>query len=90
MKLHFFASALLLALPTAAHAIEAGSSSPQQQETEQWMALQLSGKAASPTVQQSTPAEQELILRRWLDSNQHAIPQFFDQKAGGTTGGGSN
>ena len=87
MKIHYLASLALLALPYAASAIEAGPSSPQQAETENWMALQLSGRAASANPQKTTPAEREQALKRWLDSNKHPIPEFFDQKVGGTAQG---
>ena len=51
------------------------------------MALQLSGRAASANPQKTTPAEREQALKRWLDSNKHPIPEFFDQKVGGTAQG---
>jgi hypothetical protein len=90
MKFHYLASLALLALPLTALAIEPGPSSMQQKETENWMTLQLSGRAASSIPQKSTPAEREHALQRWLDSNKHPIPEFFDQKAGGSAPGGSN
>ena len=89
MKLHYLASLALLALPYAASAIEAGPSSPQQAETENWMALQLSGREASANPQKTTPAEREQALKRWLDSNKHPIPEFFDQKVGGSAQSGN-
>ena len=89
MKLHYLASLALLALPYAASAIEAGPSSPQQAEKENWMALQLSGRAASANPQKTTPAEREQALKRWLDSNKHPIPEFFDQKVGGSAQSGN-
>ncbi len=89
MKFHYLASLALLALPYAASAIEAGPSSPQQAETENWMALQLSGRAASANPQKTTPAEREQAMKRWLDSNKHPIPEFFDQKVGGSAQSGS-
>lgn len=87
MKFHCLTSLALLTLPLAALAIEPGPSSPQQAETEAWMALQPSGRVASATPQKATPAERELAFKRWLDSNTHPIPEFFDQKAGGTAQG---
>ena len=77
----------LALLPLAASAIEPGPSSPQQAETEQWLTLQVNGHAASPTPQSSSPVEREQALQRWLDSNKHPIPEFFDQKVGGTAQG---
>lgn len=79
----------LLALPLTAHAIDAGPASPQQQETEGWLQLQSSNKAASAKPQASTATERELSMQRWLKSYQHEIPQFFDQDTGGQVDSGS-
>ncbi|MBF6027929.1 DUF3613 domain-containing protein [Pseudomonas sp. P115] len=87
MKAHYLVGLALL--PLIAHGIESGPSSPQQAETENWMALQLSGRVASPIVQKTSPAEREQALQRWLDSNKHPIPEYFEQKQGGTSQGGS-
>ena len=57
MKAHYLIGLALL--PLAAMAIEPGPSSPQQAETENWMALQINGPVASPTPQRATPAERE-------------------------------
>ncbi|MDQ0650918.1 DUF3613 domain-containing protein [Pseudomonas cedrina] len=90
MKAHYLVGLALL--PLSALAIEPGPSSAQQAETENWLALQIEGRAASPTPQRTTPAEREQALQRWLDSNKHPIPEFFDQDVGGASagGGGSN
>lgn len=53
MKFHYLAGLACLALPLLASAIEAGPSSPRQAETENWMALQLSGRAASANTQKN-------------------------------------
>ncbi|EPA95090.1 DUF3613 domain-containing protein [Pseudomonas umsongensis] len=79
----------LLALPLAAHAIDAGPASPQQQETEGWLQLQSSNTAASTKPQTASAAERELAMQRWLKSFQHEIPEFFDQDAGGSVNSGS-
>ncbi|CAN7704047.1 MULTISPECIES: DUF3613 domain-containing protein [Pseudomonas] len=79
----------LLALPLAAHAIDAGPASPQQQETEGWLQLQSSNTAASTKPQTASAAERELAIARWLKSFQHEIPEFFDQDAGGSVNSGS-
>jgi hypothetical protein len=79
----------LLALPLAAHAIDAGSASPQQQETEGWLQLQSNNTAASTKPQTASAAERELAMQRWLKSFQHEIPQFFDQDAGGKVSSGA-
>ncbi|KAF1011160.1 MAG: hypothetical protein GAK32_01005 [Pseudomonas fluorescens] len=90
MKPRHSAGLALLLMSLNAAAIEPGPSSPQQKETENWMTLQLSGKVASPTPQKTSAAERELTLQRWLDSHRHPIPEYFEQKQGGTTTGSSN
>jgi hypothetical protein len=90
MKVQYLASLALLALPLAVLAIEPGPSSRQQKETENWLTLQINGQVASPNPQKTTPAEREQAMQRWLDSNKHPIPEYFDQKAGGNSSGGSN
>jgi hypothetical protein len=79
MKAHYVVCLALL--PLSASAIPPGPSSPQQAETENWMALQVNGRAASPTPQSTTPAEKEQALQRWLDSHKHPIPEFFETKS---------
>ena len=87
MKFPYLASLALL--PLMAQAIEPGPSSPQQAETENWMALQLSGRAASSIPQKASPTERDQALKRWLDSNKHPIPEFYDQAKGSKPGGAS-
>jgi hypothetical protein len=79
----------LLALPLTSHAIDPGPNSPQQAETQGWLQLQSTNRAASPKPQTATAAERELAMQRWLKSYQHEIPEFFDQDAGGTVDSGS-
>ncbi|MES2868024.1 MAG: DUF3613 domain-containing protein [Pseudomonadota bacterium] len=76
---------LLALLPLGAVAIEPGPSSREQQETENWLQLQVNGTVQSPVRQVATPAERERSLQRWLDSYQHPIPEFYGQDVGGTT-----
>jgi hypothetical protein len=78
----------LLALPLTAHAIDPGPASAQQQETEGWLQLQRSNKAASQKPQTSTATERELSMQRWLKSYQHEIPEYFDQYESGQVDGG--
>jgi hypothetical protein len=73
-----------------AQAIEPGPSSKSQQQTETWLNLQASGKAASPIPQPAAPIERDLSMQRWLDSYQHPIPEFFEEKKGRTAGSGSS
>jgi hypothetical protein len=73
----------LLGLAANAWAIDPGPSSKQQQQTEAWLQLQPSAKAASPIPQTATPAERDLSLQRWLNSYSHEIPEFYDQEKGG-------
>lgn len=79
----------LLTLPLAAHAIDPGPSSPQQQETEVWLQLQSHNVVASEKPQTATATERELSMQRWLKSYQQEIPQFFDQYEGGKVQSGS-
>ncbi|NBA95072.1 DUF3613 domain-containing protein [Pseudomonas sp. R5(2019)] len=67
----------LAMLPTLASAIEPGPSSSAQQVTEQWLALQARGAAASPVIQTATPKEREQTMQRWLDSYKYVIPDFY-------------
>lgn len=87
MRAHYLIGLALL--PLSALAIEPGPSSPQQAETENWLALQINGRAASATPQRTTPAEREQALQRWLDSK-HPIPEFFESKSGGSSQGGKS
>ena len=75
---------LLALIPLGAVAIEAGPTPKNQQETENWLQLQVSGSVQSPIRQTATPAERELSLQRWLDSYKHPIPEYYKQDEGGT------
>ncbi|WP_053134665.1 DUF3613 domain-containing protein [Pseudomonas sp. MIACH] len=90
MKLTRLAALLLATLPLTALAIEPGPSSPQQQQTEAWLQLQVSGQLASSTPQKATPAERENAMQRLIDSYKHAIPEYFEQKQGGNSAGGGH
>ena len=79
----------LLTLPLAAHAIDAGPASAQQQETEGWLQLQSNNTAASTKPQTASATEHELAMQRWLKSFQHEIPEFFDQYEGGKVSSGA-
>ncbi|MGZ7457287.1 DUF3613 domain-containing protein [Pseudomonas sp. Ma2-10] len=79
----------LLALPLTSHAIDPGPASAQQQETEGWLHLQRSNKAASQKPQTSTATERELSMQRWLKSYQHEIPEYFNQYESGQVDGGT-
>ncbi|BAP41812.1 DUF3613 domain-containing protein [Pseudomonas sp. LJDD11] len=80
---------VLFGLHSMAWAIEPGPASQAQQQTETWLQLQVKGSAASKIPQTATPTEREQSLQRWLDSNNHKIPEFFDQEQGGKVAGGS-
>jgi len=77
-----------VALTGIAFAGEPARSSSPQSPTEQWLQLQASGKAASTIPQTQAPLERDLSMQRWLDNYQHPIPEFFDQKKGGSISGG--
>ena len=51
--------------------------------TETWLGLQASGEAASTRLQEGSAQERELANKRFLDSYQHPIPEYFDQDQGG-------
>ena len=63
---HRLSCLILLSLPLAAHAIDAGPASAQQQETEGWLVLQSRNQAASTKPQTATAAEREEAMQRWL------------------------
>ena len=84
MNLYIRVGVLLAVLPFGAFAIEPGPVSRSQQDTENWLQLQISGQAQSPIRQVATPAERELSLQRWLDSYKHPIPEYYKQDEGGT------
>ena len=73
----------LLLFPITALAIDAGPSSPQQQETEGWLVLQSRNQGASKTPQTQSAAEREAAMQRWLKKYQYEIPDLYDPDAGG-------
>ena len=85
MKLIILCCLPLLSLP--ALALDAGPSSPQQQETEGWLVLQSRNQAASNTPQTATAAERERAMARFLKSFEYPIPEFYEQDTGGTLEG---
>ncbi|MGC6372356.1 DUF3613 domain-containing protein [Pseudomonas sp. K2I15] len=89
MKLTLLATLLLASLPLTVQAIEPGPSSPQQKQTEGWLQMQVSGERASSNLQKATPAERDQAMQRLLESYKHPIPEYYDQKQGGNTPGGS-
>lgn len=69
----------------AAEAAETTQAQPREQrqvasQAESWLAIQRDGAAASNHKQVLTSAERERSYQRWLDSYQHPIPEFFEQK----------
>lgn len=88
MKRIVLAGFCALAFSNAALAIEPGPSSATQKSTENWLQLQVSGKAASPHPQTQAPVERDLSMQRWLNNYQHPIPEFFEQNKGGSVPGG--
>ncbi len=89
MKRAIFCTLSALCLSANVWAIDAGPSSPQQQETETWLQLQPRATAASTIAQTSTQAERDLSFQRWLKSYTHDIPDFYEQKKGGSVSGGA-
>ncbi|EXF95984.1 DUF3613 domain-containing protein [Pseudomonas sp. CVAP len=82
MKPNLLSCLGVLLFPLAAHAIEPGPASPQQQGTEIWLVLQSGGQAASPTLQSAKAGERELALQRWLDNYRHPIPEYYKDTSG--------
>jgi Protein of unknown function (DUF3613) len=89
MKRKILCAFCALCVSGSAWAIDAGPSSPQQQETETWLQLQPRATAASTIPQTSTQAERDLSFQRWLKNYSHDIPDFYEQKKGGNVSGGS-
>ncbi|MFK3972412.1 DUF3613 domain-containing protein [Pseudomonas sp. NPDC087358] len=90
MKRRLLSGLCVLAVTGSVSAIEPGPSSSSQKQTEAWLELQVSGKAASSLPQPASPIERDLSMQRWLDSYQHPIPDFYEQKKGGSVSGGSS
>ncbi|GFM51490.1 DUF3613 domain-containing protein [Pseudomonas capsici] len=88
MKRIIFSGILVFGLCGDAWAIDEGPSSKAQKQTEAWLQLQARGDAASPTPQTVTPAERDLSLQRWINSYKHEIPEFYEQKEGGSISSG--
>jgi len=78
-----------LAASGAAQAIGPGPSSAAQKNTEDWLQLQVTGRAASTNPQPAVSAERDAAMQRWLDSYKHPIPEYYEQKKGGSTSGNS-
>ena len=83
MTLSIRVGVLLALMPLGALANEPGPTPKNQQQTENWLQLQVSGSVQSPIRQTATPAERELSLQRWLDSYKHEIPEYYKQDEGG-------
>lgn len=90
MQSRLLSALVLLMLPLAVEAIDEGPSSPQQADTEAWLQLQNRGQVASPIPQPAAQAEREQAMQRWLNSFQHAIPEFYKQDEGGKLQSSSN
>ncbi|MDY7219527.1 DUF3613 domain-containing protein [Denitrificimonas sp. JX-1] len=48
-----------------------------------WLEAQRDGRYASKHIQNATPAEYEMSLKRWSESYKHPIPEYFDQESAG-------
>lgn len=82
----YLCCALALLLPLVAHATEEVPVDERGATTERWLQVQREGQQASPEPQEATPAERELAYKRWLESFNHPIPDFFGSQ-GGEIGG---
>ena len=88
MKTKSFLILCMTCLSTTTWAIEPGPSSAAQQGTESWMQLQIRGVVASTNLQTASATERELAMQRWLNSFTWPIPEFFEQKKGGSVSSG--
>ena len=82
---------LLVSLPAAAQEydykyerIRKESKRTGQSQVDVWLNAQRDGRYASKHIQNATPLEYEMSLKRWTDSYNHPIPEYYDQKAGGS------
>lgn len=82
-------SIVILFIVSSAWAASDEQSPYAQKQTETWLQLQASGKAASPTPQINTAAERDLSLQRWLETYKYKIPEYYEQEAGGKFSAGS-
>ncbi|KAA8694199.1 Uncharacterized protein ALO80_00113 [Pseudomonas caricapapayae] len=82
-------SMVMLLIAGSAWAAGDEQSPSAQKQTETWLQLQASGKAASTTPQVNTAAERDLSLQRWLETYKYAIPEHYEQEAGGNFSSGS-
>ncbi|POD32428.1 hypothetical protein BKM14_09120 [Pseudomonas syringae pv. syringae] len=88
MKRIILTGCVLLLSAGDAWADNTETATSETRQTETWLQLQASGKAASPTPQVNTAAERDLSLQRWLDTYKYNIPDFYDQEAGGSFSSG--
>ena len=73
---------LLAVIPMGVWAIEPGPASRDQLDTEEWLQIQVSGKAQSSVPQVATPQEREQSLQRWLKTYEREIPEFYQKGEG--------
>lgn len=55
-----------------------------QSQVDVWLNAQRDGRYASQHIQNATPLEYEMSLKRWVDSYTHPIPEYYDQDTGGS------
>ncbi|MDO2004441.1 DUF3613 domain-containing protein, partial [Pseudomonas aeruginosa] len=53
-----------------------------QTATRAWLAIQASGRAASPVRQSATAAERQRSYQRYLKSYEHEIPEYLLEDRG--------
>ncbi|HDY5316095.1 TPA: DUF3613 domain-containing protein [Pseudomonas aeruginosa] len=53
-----------------------------QTSTRAWLAIQASGRAASPVRQSATAAERQRAYQRYLKSYEHEIPEYLLEDRG--------
>lgn len=47
--------------------------------TSDWLEMQRSGREASDNPQAATPVIQEKVIKRYVDSYNHSIPEFYER-----------
>lgn len=82
---------LLVSLPTVAEKydyqherIRKESRSTGHSQVNVWLNAQRDGRYASKHIQNATPLEYEMSLKRWTESYTHPIPEYYEEDTGGS------
>ena len=79
---------IVLALLVCVPVLQAQAAEPKAEPAtvDHWLELQRSGQMASPYRQTASADERERSLRRWLNSLDYPIPEFYGASQQGTGG----